>query len=124
MVECTDLARYIRNLNEVVTQTTARVIITLHSDDLESISVNRSNALANAITEAERNPKITIDIVVVGSTNWTVNFKDIYGVSSTSDGYFICRGVANEYKQGKMDEDEVQSWLDSKIEAVVNFLSS
>lgn len=124
MVECTDLARYIRNLNEVVTQTTARVIITLPSDDLENMSVNRLNALANAITEAERNPKITIDIVVVGSTNWTVNFKNVYGVSSTSDGYFVCRGVANEYKQGKMDEDEVQSWLDSKTEAVVNFLSS
>lgn len=87
------------------------------------MSVNRLNALANAITEAERNPKITIDIVVVGSTNWTVNFKNVYGVSSTSDGYFVCRGVANEYKQGKMD-DEVQSWLDSKTEAVVNFLSS
>ena len=115
---------YIRNLNEVVTQTTARVIITLPSDDLENMSVNRLNALANAITEAERNPKITIDIVVVGSTNWTVNFKNVYGVSSTSDGYFVCRGVANEYKQGKMDEDEVQSWLDSKTEAVVNFLSS
>lgn len=68
MVECTDLARYIRDLNEVVTQTTARVIITLPSDDLENMSVNRLNALANAITEAERNPKITIDIVVVGSS--------------------------------------------------------
>lgn len=124
MVECIDLARYIRNLNEVVTQATARIIVTISSEDLESMSVNRLNALANAITEAERNPKITVDIVVVGSTNWTVNFKNVYGVSSTSDGYFVCRGVTNEYKQGKMDEDEVQSWLASKTEAVVNFLSS
>ena len=41
MVECIDLARYIRNLNEVVTQTTARIIVTISSEDLESMSVNR-----------------------------------------------------------------------------------
>lgn len=123
-VRCTDLAQNIRNLNDVVTRTTTRVIVTVSSDDLESMNTNRLNALANAITEAEKNPKITLDIIVVGTTNWTVNFKNAYSVNLVPDGYFACRSLTDEYKYGKVAVEEVQMWLDNKTKNIVNFLDS
>lgn len=123
-ITCSDLAHNIRNLNVTVTHTTTRIIITMTAEDLESLNANKINALANAIAEAERNPKITLDVVLIGTANWTVNFKNIYSVRSVPDGYYVCRGLNNEYKQGKACVHDIQRWLDRKTKNIVNFLDS
>lgn len=122
-IECDDLSNYIRRLIDNITVTT-RLVITISSTGLESLNTNRLNALSNAVIEAERNPKITVDVIVVGTTNWTVNFKYIFGVGKTPDGYFTCQGLESEYKLGKAHSRDVMLWLDSKTKAIVNSLDS
>lgn len=111
------LSGWVNRIPDVYGNRAMHVVVVVDAKDIEAMGNNRLNALSNAVAKVERNA-VRVDFVVIGHTNWTVNFKEVFIVDKQRDDLFVCSSMYKKLVYKKVDTADLKQEVYNGIQAM------